>query len=196
MLSLAISSLGKQEGGWCRKIIWTFSLVMDPTPQRGVKGAGRGDSSGQYSGALGGSSSERGSWNHRGDLRRVVLLDRNFKVKCAECWGKWGGVGGHGRHQGAGGVWELLTVPARARYSHRCVQANDRRSAGIERCCRLVRRRCVSLHRPPRRRRHPQRPLLPTGSFLRHSEGMGRHTGLTPEVLSYWHSVPAWMHAW
>lgn len=50
---------------------------MDPAPQRGVKGAGRGDSSGQYSGALGGSSSERrGSGNRTGDVKRAVLPDQ------------------------------------------------------------------------------------------------------------------------
>lgn len=50
---------------------------MDPAPQRGVKGAGRGDSSGQYSGALGGSSSERrGSGNRTGDVTWAVLSDQ------------------------------------------------------------------------------------------------------------------------
>lgn len=143
MLSLAISSLGKQEGGWCRKIIWTFSPAMDPTPQRGVKGAGRGDSSGQYSGALGGSSSERiGSRNRTGDLKRDVLSDQ--PSLCGDSGGRE-----HGWHLGGG---SLLTVPAHARHSHRQVQANDRQSAGIERCCRLVRKPppvCVLCCQPP-----------------------------------------------
>lgn len=103
---------------------------MDPTPQRGVKGAGRGDSSGQYSGALGGSSSERrGGRNHRGGRGAGRPAGSAiFKVKCAErTGGRWG-------------VESLLTVPARARHSHRYLQANDRQSAGIERCCRLDRK--------------------------------------------------------
>lgn len=77
MLSLAISSLGKQDGGRWRKIIWTFSLAMDPLPPRGVRGAGQGDSLGQYSGAGGGSCSrEGGRGSHRGESEWFALPDQ------------------------------------------------------------------------------------------------------------------------
>ena len=91
MLSLAISSLGKQDGGRWRKIIWTFGPAMDPLPQRGVRGAGRGDSLGQYSGAGGGSSSGEGGGVELGESQGGVRVGRplrsaSFKVKSAECW--------------------------------------------------------------------------------------------------------------
>lgn len=135
-----------------------------PCHRGGVKGACRGDSSGQYSRALGGSFSERrGSRNRTGDLKQAVLSDQ--PSLCGDNVGREGeGVCGEGGES-------LLTVPAQARHSHRHVQANDRQSAGIERCCRLVRKRppaCVLCCQPP-----------PLGG------GMARHTGLTPEILSY-----------
>lgn len=117
MLSLAISSLGKQEGGWCRKIIWTFGLTMDPTPPREVKGVGRGDSSGQYWGAQEGSTrAKRDSRNRRGDLKQVILSDQptlRWSVRNVETMRavnvattEWGGAR------------ELLTVASRARHPH------------------------------------------------------------------------------
>lgn len=51
---------------------------MDPLPPRGVRGAGQGDSLGQYSGAGGGSCSggEGGRGSHKGDLEWVALQDQ------------------------------------------------------------------------------------------------------------------------
>lgn len=73
---------------------------MDPAPPRGVKGAGRGDSSGQYSGALGGSSSERrGSRNGTGDVKGTSCRISHLYVETAravstdDTWrGRGGGV--------------------------------------------------------------------------------------------------------
>lgn len=158
MLSLAISSLGKQDGRRWRKIIWTFSLAMDPLPPRGVRGAGQGDSLGQYSGVGGGScNGEGGKRTHKGELERVALQDppalRWIVLNVA--------MKGCVSVLEIRGMRELLTVPAQARSSHTQVRANDRRSSGIERCYGLVR------DPPP-----PICPLLPT-SFLLHHRGHG-----------------------
>lgn len=50
---------------------------MDPLPPRGVRGAGQGDSLGQYSGAGGGScGGEGGRGSHKGELEWVALPDQ------------------------------------------------------------------------------------------------------------------------
>lgn len=97
MLSLAISSLGKQGGGWCRKIIWTFSLTMDPVPQRGVKSAGQ----------VTARVNTQEPWEDHpvrtevagitAGLMETPLGSANLKVKCAECWGDEGCE--HGCHR-------------------------------------------------------------------------------------------------
>lgn len=63
---------------------------MDPLPQRGVRGAGQGDSMGQYSGAGGGSYSGEGGGVELGESQGGVRVGRpprsaGFKGKSAEC---------------------------------------------------------------------------------------------------------------
>lgn len=184
MLSLAISSLGKQEGGWYRKIIWTFSLAMDPTPPRG----GQGCRPGWQLGSILGSprriiqSEERQSESQRGLKAGRPLGSANFRwsVQNVETMPSVSadamGVGG----------WGLLTVPTWARRSHRYVQANDRQDAGIERCYRLV-RKCLP----------PLCPLLPTSSFLA-TQRAWRHTQTDTwniELLTQCLCVNAWVIA-
>lgn len=183
MLSLAISSLGKQAGGRWRKIIWTFGLAMDPLPPRGVRGAGQGDSLGQYSGAGGGSCSGEGvkGGSHKGELEWVALADkpalRWSLQKCwgdeaCECAGNWGG---------SDSCWRCQLRPGVHTHTHTHKQYKLM-TGGVEVLKGVT---AMSGSVPPC-------PLLPTSSLLRHSEGMAHHTRLTPEILSYRYSVSVW----
>lgn len=172
MLSLAISSLGKQVGG---KSFEPSASPWIPSAAQGGQGCRPGVTARVNTrepvedGAVG--LGGHGGQAEAGRPRRSA----SFEVKSAErcVSGRWNG----GRERVADCVDFTHTR------THIHLGANDRRSGGIERCDGLV-RECLTLSSAANRA--PATPTLP-----RHSEGTAHHTRLTPEILSYRYSVSA-----